>query len=168
MFIRSERLFLRPAWPEECPELDGLLLGDAQACGAPQVPSRHPRFVITVPDQRGADVIGVIGLIDREGATELAVWIAPDWCNQGFATEAARATLTIARTLGHCRLVSNHYADSPATARVLAKLGFLPTGDVRMRHSPVRHRDELAQVHVLDLCPTASDPVDPEFMRHAA
>lgn len=168
MFIRSERLFLRPAWPEERTEFDGLLDTNALVSGAMARPSRHPWFVITVPGHRGADVVGMIGLVDAGGDTELAVWIAGDWRNRGFGTEAARAALSIARTLGHCRVVANHFSDSPATACVLAKLGFVPTGRVRMHHSPVRRRAELAQIHVLDLCPPASDPVDPEMLRHAA
>jgi RimJ/RimL family protein N-acetyltransferase len=121
-----------------------------------------------MPDHRGADIVGMIGLVDAGGDTELAVWIDHAWRNRGIATEAARATLSIARTLGHCRLLASHYADSPATACILAKLGFMPTGHGRMRHSPARGYAELVQIHVLDLCPTASDPVDPEVLRRAA
>jgi len=185
VFIRSERLFLRPGWPEDWSELYRLLdderlarhlsrvpwpcrVDDARGlAGMAQAP-RHPQFLITLPDQHGAQVVGMIGLVDCNGETELGVWIGRAWWNRGFATEAARAALCLARTLGHCRLVASHFADSPGGGRMLAKLGFVPTGQVRQRHSAARGRAEPAQVHALDLCSPTSDPADPEVLRRAA
>ena len=43
--------------------------------------------------------------------------------------------LDVARMLGHQRLVASHFLDNPASGRVLRKLGFVPTGTVRKRHS---------------------------------
>jgi RimJ/RimL family protein N-acetyltransferase len=168
MFIRSERLFLRPAWPEERAELYRLPACDALFAADMVRPKRHPQFLVTLPGPDGADPVGLTGLIDNGPETELAVWIAPDFRNRGYATEAARATLAVAGTVGHCRLIAHHYADSPATARMLAKLGFVPTGHMRMHHSALRGGPALAQVHALNLCPPASDPVDPEELRRAA
>jgi hypothetical protein len=46
---------------------------------------------------------------------------------QGYATEAGRAVLSLARTLGHKVLMARHFLDNPASGRVLRKLGFAPT-----------------------------------------
>jgi len=150
----------RVPWPCRADDARGL-------AGMAHAP-RHPQFLITLPDHHGAQVVGMIGFADCEGETELGVWIGRAWWNRGFATEAVRAALSLARTLGHCRLVACHFADNPGAGRVLAKLGFVPTGQVRLRHSAARGRAEPAHVHALNLCPPASDPADPEVMRHAA
>lgn len=157
MFIRSERLFLRPAWPEDRAEIHQVLGADVRFGAASP---RHPQFLITLPDHRGAHVVGKICLAARDGLSELGVWIGRDWQGRGFATEAARAALTLARTLGHCRLFATPLAGCAASDRVLARLGFVPTGQVRL--NPAR------EVHVLDLCSPVSDPANPEMMQRAA
>lgn len=157
MFIRSERLFLRPAWPEDQADIQQVLGFDAHVVDGT---ARHPQFLITLPDHQGAQVVGAIGFSAGHGATELGVWIGRAFQGQGFATEAARAALTLAHMLGHCRLIAAPAADCAASSRVLARLGFVRTGQVRQ--SPAR------EVHALDLCAPASDPADPDMLRHAA
>lgn len=143
MFIRSERLFLRPGWPEDWGELYGRLAGEGIApdlmavpwphtaehvrslAGAQQGP-RHPHFLITLPGADGSRLIGCIGLGQVGDTTELGYWIAREASNQGYATEAGRAVLGLARTLGHRRIVAHQMPDSPASGRVLRKLGFCP------------------------------------------
>jgi L-amino acid N-acyltransferase YncA len=46
-----------------------------------------------------------------------------------------RALLPVARALGHRELVASHFVDNPASGRVLRKLGFCPTGEIRDRFS---------------------------------
>jgi RimJ/RimL family protein N-acetyltransferase len=150
----------RLPWPCRADDAQGL----ATVAPAP----RHPQFLITLPDHHGAQVVGMLGLAECDGETELGVWIGRAWWNRGFATEAVRAALSVARTLGHRRLVASHFADNPGAGRVLVKLGFVPTGQMRPRHSAARGRAESAQAYALDLCPPASDPADPEGLRHAA
>lgn len=168
MFIRSERLFLRPGWPEDWQEIQHQIgvesivrnlaqvpwpyrAEDAQAFAAmPQQP-RTPHFVVTLPGARGAQLIGGIGLQDAEGAIELGYWIArPHW-NKGYATEAACALLRLAGTLGHSRIEAHHFVDNPASARVLAKIGFRPTGQIALRSSVARERPALAATHAVSL-----------------
>jgi RimJ/RimL family protein N-acetyltransferase len=72
------------------------------------------------------------------GAIELGYWIARDQWNRGLATEAAAAVLEMARTLGIRQVEASHYLDNPASARVLEKLGFTPTGITAMRMSCAR------------------------------
>ena len=175
MFTRSERLFLRPLWPEDWAELHPLVDDEALARNLARVPwpyraddarafaslpqdPRHPHFLVTRPGEAGARAIGVVGFAECDGETELGYWIAQAEWGQGYATEAARAALAVARTLGHRRIVSGHFVDNPASGRVLAKLGFVRTGHARMRHSPARGRSDLSLLYTLDMVPTATGP----------
>ena len=46
--------------------------------------------------------------------------------------------LDIARTLGHPEIRAEHFADNPASGKVLRKLGFRPTGRSAPRFSKGR------------------------------
>lgn len=152
MFIRSERLFLRPAWPEDCEELIALITDtsvarDIASTHWPRTaqeaqrfiarPSERllPHFFITLPTADGARPIGSIGLFRDGDEAELGYWIARRHWGQGYATEATHAVLGLARAIGHRRIVATHFADNAASARVLQKTGFRPTGEQRVRHS---------------------------------
>ncbi|WP_408589147.1 GNAT family N-acetyltransferase [Novosphingobium sp.] len=173
MFIRSERLFLRPGWPEDWAELHALFddeavvrnlararwpyrPDDARAfAGLPQAP-RHPHFFITQPGAHGARLIGCAGLVEPDDGAEagtvgLAYWIGQPFWARGFATEAVRALLPVARTLGHRRVVASVFADNPAAARVLAKVGLQPVGGVHACFNPARGHDAPAQLHAIDI-----------------
>jgi RimJ/RimL family protein N-acetyltransferase len=153
VFHRSERLFLRPAFPEDWLAIhaaigadNGVLrnlarapwpYGEAEARAFADLAQdpRLPQFIVTLP---GRGVIGSAGLGEHDSEPELGYWIArPHW-GQGYATEAAGAVLRIARTLGHTRLTAGHFADNPASGRVLRKLGFVPTGRISPRYSCAR------------------------------
>lgn len=166
MFHRSERLFLRPAFPEDWAAIKACLGADqgivrhlahapwpygedaARAFAAMTQDARLPHFLVTLP---GVGVIGSAGLGDHEGAPELGYWIAREHWGQGYATEAARAVLRIARTLGHRRIMAGHFTDNPASGRVLAKLGFVPTGRIVPRHSLARGAQAQSVEYALDL-----------------
>jgi RimJ/RimL family protein N-acetyltransferase len=156
VFHRSERLFLRPAFPEDAAAILAGIgeeavvrnlasapwpygLEDAREFAARTQDPRLPHFLVTLP---GHGVIGSAGIGAHPeqpgGPPELGYWIARAHWGQGFATEAARAVLRIARTLGHTRLVAGHFTDNPASGRVLRKLGFVPTGRNSMRHCRAR------------------------------
>ena len=168
MFIRSERLFLRPGWPEDWAELFALIDDeqvvrnlsrapwpyspeDARAFASMPQGGRHPNFFVTLPGGGGARLIGCVGLVEHEGETELGYWIARQHWNRGYATEAARAVLSLARTLGHRRIVASQFLDNAASARVLAKVGFRPTGEFVARPCPARQATVAARIHSLDL-----------------
>lgn len=163
MFIRSERLFLRPGWPEDWEEVLGLMDDETVVRNLANVPwpytgedarsflnlrhtPRLPRFLITVPGTAGADIVGGVGLKGAEnggdngadGAPALGYWIARDHWGQGYASEAAKAVLDLARTLGHERVTAEHFIDNPASGRVLEKAGFRRTGRVSERFSKGR------------------------------
>ncbi|MBV1918896.1 MAG: GNAT family N-acetyltransferase [Sphingomonadaceae bacterium] len=155
MFIRSERLFLRPGWPEESQELFALIrdeeiawnlasarwpykAGDAREFIVKLQETGLPNFFVTLPTQSGAKLIGCAGLARDRGETTLGYWIARDYWGHGYATEAVRAVLGTARALGYRRIVAGHLHDNPASGRVLAKAGFSPTGQTLCRYSPGR------------------------------
>ena len=61
---------------------------------------------------------------------EIGYWLAPAHWGQGLATETARALVT--HGFGHpllSALTSGHFADNPASGKVLAKCGFQPRPD---------------------------------------
>jgi RimJ/RimL family protein N-acetyltransferase len=145
MFAITERLLLRPGWIEDAPALAQLLndprvarnlarvpspysVSDAQDYLAlPQVPTR-PQCLICRRDT--GEIVGGIGL-HGEVMPELGYWIARACWGRGYATEAGQAVVAMADMgLRLPRLAASHALDNPASARVLAKLGFRPTGGV--------------------------------------
>ena len=168
MFIRSERLFLRPGWPEDWAEvLAGLgdeevvrnlarqpwPFGEADARDfATRAQDRFsPHFLVTLPGAAGAQVIGGVGLGASGSTGELGYWIARRHWGQGYATEAVGAVIQIARAIGHRSLSAWHFLDNPASGRVLAKAGFRPFGEVCTRHSRARGGEAPALAYALEL-----------------
>lgn len=155
MFIRSERLFLRPGWSEDCADLLSLISDEAIVRNLANVPWPYtaedarrfielpqdrllPRFLITVPGAQGARIIGGCGLSALDGETNLGYCIVPGEWGRGYASEAARAVLGLAHALGHRRIVASHYIDNAASGRVLEKVGFRRTGRIVERFSKGR------------------------------
>lgn len=169
MFARTERLLLRPGWAEDAPALARAIADeqvvrnlatapwpyreeDAEAfLAAPRDPAL-PSFLITERTDGAPRLIGSCGLGRRpSGAVELGYWIARPFWNQGFATEAGRALVEIARTLKLPRLEASHFIDNPASGRVLEKLGFVATGLSAERYSCARGGDSVAKLFRLRL-----------------
>ncbi|MBN2907285.1 MAG: GNAT family N-acetyltransferase [Rhodobacteraceae bacterium] len=78
--------------------------------------------------RRGGGLIGVAGL--GGAPASLAYFLDPTEWGQGYATEAMRAFLAavFARFRGLDVVAADHYADNPASGRVLLKLGFVRLG----------------------------------------
>lgn len=148
MFYRSERLFLRPAFPEDSRELYHAIcdaavvanlsrapwpyrLVDAEEACSRVADAQAPSFLITLPSTIGAPIVGGVGFRREGEGIELGYWIARDHWGNGYATEAGRAALEIAGALGRERVLAGHFIDNPASGRVLRKLGFRETGEVR-------------------------------------
>ena len=65
-----------------------------------------------------------------ESDWEIGYWIAKPFWGQGLGTEIGQALVDYARRdLGAKRMVAGHYADNPASGRILEKLGFEYTGE---------------------------------------
>lgn len=154
MFHRSERLFLRPGFPEDWEEIYAQVASrelarmlasapwpytadHAQAFAARAQDGWTPHFLVTLP---GEGIVGSAGLEydDATDEVQLGYWIGAAYQGRGFASEAARAVLCMARTIGHDRIVASHFLDNPGSGRVLAKAGFRPTGEVRPGYSLAR------------------------------
>jgi RimJ/RimL family protein N-acetyltransferase len=82
---------------------------------------------------RSGGLIGCAGYRahDRNHA-ELGYWIGKPYWGMGYATEAARAVIDRAfETESLDYLTVGHFSDNPASARVIAKLGFEPHSEER-------------------------------------
>ena len=108
MFMRTERLFLRPVFSEDWRDVyrgiadENVVRNLARApwpyteddarqfCAKANDGEGH-RFAITLPQAKGAPVIGLIGYdLSADGGYELGYWIGKAWEGRGFATEAGR------------------------------------------------------------------------------
>jgi RimJ/RimL family protein N-acetyltransferase len=76
------------------------------------------------------EMIGAVGYLPAEdGSAEIGYWIGKPWWGRGFATEAAEALVRHCFTTARIdRLTCCHFVDNPASARIIAKLGFRLVG----------------------------------------
>jgi RimJ/RimL family protein N-acetyltransferase len=153
MFARTERLFLRPAWPEDEAALFAAIgreevvrnLGSApwpftredarERIGKSlATPAGSGDCLIFLRTAGAPILVGGIGFgrwSDRHDVPELGYWITPAHQGKGIASEAARAALEVAFLAWSLpMLAAGHWIDNPASGRVLERLGFEPTGEV--------------------------------------
>jgi RimJ/RimL family protein N-acetyltransferase len=182
MFAVTERLLLRPGWSEDAPALfraiadEGIVrnlaqapwpyrLADAESFLARTRGPRDGTSLIFLRTGGAPRLVGGIGFGPMEGRApllEFGYWIARRYWGLGIATEAGRALIANARdTLRLKRLDAGHFVDNPASGRVLAKLGFRPTGVTRSRFSAGRGAEAPCREFVLDLAGEASARADP-------
>ncbi len=161
MFHRTERLLLRPFWAEDAQAVytginnplilknlssppSPFHLADAEEFCARHFNMKMPSFALLRRTSRAPTVIGSMGLgpiatnPPHEGAVQIGYWVAQPYWGLGYATEAARAVLSMAAMLGHRQIYARHFADNTASGRVLRKLGFQPTGRPMMIASNAR------------------------------
>lgn len=157
MFVRTDRLLLRPGWIEDAPALARAVTSDAAiAHNTARIPwpyrpedaraflgmERDPHAPACLVFARTSGAPRLVGSVDihpDEDGLELGYWIARPYWGLGFATEAAAGLLRAARgSLDLKSIHSGHFIDNPASGRVLRKLGFRPTGQVVKRHSVAR------------------------------
>lgn len=178
MFARTERLLLRPSWPEDAAALYEAISDEEivrNLASAPWPYTRteasrfaavdhsniFPSFLLMLRTDDAPQLIGSCGLGDRQGSAELGYWISKPYWGQGYAVEAAKAVVGIAKTLGHSKLVAGHFTNNPASGRVLRKVGFRPLGRVEQRFSAGRGREDCAALFELALsseCKSGGDP----------
>ena len=143
--IKTERLLLRPFRRKDATEFTRLAGDWAVASMTSDIP--HPltegqarawlkpgrnevRFAIEVDGR----LIGGAGYYQRRtGTAELGFWLGREWWGRGYATEATTAVLRHGFEVGGLPgFTSSHFVDNHASAGVLRKLGFAPTGRCRI------------------------------------
>jgi 8-oxo-dGTP diphosphatase len=148
--LRTSRLTLRPLAPEDAPNFHRLIndweicrrLPDAPfpyaaalavqwiaAAAADRAAGRAEQFAFT--DSATGEVLGCGGLRlskDRKSA-ELGYWVGRAFWGQGFGVEAARRLTEWAfAAFPVARVTATVAADNEASAAVLRRLGFAPSG----------------------------------------
>jgi RimJ/RimL family protein N-acetyltransferase len=174
MFARTPRLLLRPGFPEDAPALAAAIADEGIARNLANVPWPYrmrdaeaflasprdpvlPAMLIFERTGGAPQLVGSCGLGRRpSGAVELGYWIARPFWGRGVATEAGRALIDIARTLGLLQLEASHFIDNPASARVLDKLGFESTGLIAPRMNCARGEEVPARLMRLRLVPAVA------------
>jgi RimJ/RimL family protein N-acetyltransferase len=170
MFARTERLLLRPGWREDARALHAAVCDEGIVRNLARAPwpyrlrdaedflarERGPHEIANLIFLRGEGapiLVGSVGLGPTdEGGIELGYWIARPYWGRGIATEAGRALIAHARDGLRLRaLEAGHFADNPASGRVLAKLGFKPSGTTRGRYSAGRDAIAPCREFTLDL-----------------
>ena len=89
-------------------------------------------FCLALKEAPG-QAVGAAGLHGiGKGNLEIGYWLAPEQWGRGLATEAAKALVVFGfEKLGAEALNSGHFADNPASGRVLEKAGFAANGIAR-------------------------------------
>jgi len=158
--LRTERLTLRPLELTDAARMGALTSdpGVARMTGGIPCPNpaiaaegwillRHARAPLGVEhhfaiDLAGHGLIGVIGAFRRPEEIrvgwEIGYWLGRPYWGCGFATEAGEAFIAHLRERRMTPLFASHFDDNPASGRVLAKLGFVPTGEVKPGYSLAR------------------------------
>ena len=84
-------------------------------------------------DVAGEGLVGVIGAHKSGDGFEVGYWFGRPYWGQGYATEALCGFVSEAQSLG--ALQAGHFADNPASGRVLEKGGFAYTGETAELYS---------------------------------
>jgi [ribosomal protein S5]-alanine N-acetyltransferase len=165
MHIRTARLVLRPLVMSDAYRI-AMLAGDFDVASMTgTIP--HPysermaaewikgalagkEGVVFAIERFGA-LIGCAGYRAKDGTfAELGYWIGKPFWGNGYATEAAQALIEHAFAQnGFAFVVAGHFRDNPASARVIAKLGFVQQDEVA-RECAARGDQTLCVLYRLD------------------
>jgi RimJ/RimL family protein N-acetyltransferase len=147
--VKTERLVLRPFVFEDAQQVQ-LLAGEAAvAKNTLTLPHPYPdglaqqwigshaldflqgQGVTLAITLHSTELIGAVGLVvDKvNNRGELGYWIGVQQWNRGYATEAAQAMVLYGfETLKLHRILGCHFAQNPASGRVLQKVGLTMEG----------------------------------------
>ncbi len=150
MFMRTDRLYLRPAWAEDAGAVfggiaDWDIVRNLARAPWPYEPRHADEWVATEPDDGGARflmfrrgddaLVGSIGFgywFGHGNDPEIGYWLARPFWGQGLAVEAGRSVLELAfETYRYARIAAGHFVDNPNSGSVLRKLGFAATGEIK-------------------------------------
>jgi RimJ/RimL family protein N-acetyltransferase len=147
MIIRTQRLVLRVPALADAARIS-LLAGDfdvasmtgtlphpySEEMAGEWIRSLHAgdEGVAYAMDVAGGALIGCVGYRAHDKAhAEMGYWIGKPYWGLGYATEAARAIILHAfQKEAFSYLTVGHFRENPASARVIAKLGFERSGEL--------------------------------------
>ena len=95
-------------------------------------------FTYAIELQPQPRLVGAVSLIHSKNhrRAEIAYWVDPDFWNQGIGTEAASILLDDAfDSLELAKVWGAHFAENPASGRILAKLGMRQEALLRSHYS---------------------------------
>lgn len=118
-----------PSWLRHIGDRGVRTLDDAREylrVGPIDMYARHGFGLYAIELKSGVGPLGICGLIKRDSLPDVDIGYAllPAYVGQGYALEAARASLVLARErFGLSRLIAITTPDNEASARLLLKLG---------------------------------------------
>lgn len=135
--------------PDDAEAITALLAGDAElARQTATIPipytletardflrSADPRCIFAI--RNGGNLIGMIGMSEGHEPVEIGYWIGRVQWNRGYATEALRLLIEMARDRGIGRLAAEVFPGNDRSARVLERNGFQRVAEVE-RNLPQR------------------------------
>lgn len=147
--IETERLLMRLPELKDAPALSRYAGDYDVAKMTSRIPSPYPELAaelwilqtraayrpgsnVTLIVEHEGEVIGSGGVFKRhvDADWEIGYWIAKPVWGKGFGTEIGAAMVRFAcDELKARRVIAGHYADNPASGRILEKLGFAYTGE---------------------------------------
>ncbi len=153
-FIKTNRFLLRPVDVDDAPAFAALCNDEMIARNTARIPypytledaeiftktaaaafrnGKEHAFAVCEQDT----IIACCGVMRITNILfELGYWVSLPARGRGVATEAAHAVSHFAfSTLRAETLLAGHFADNPASGRVLEKIGFRKTGDTRLQFS---------------------------------
>lgn len=154
--IQTPRLILRPFRPEDAPAVQTLAgsyevarytlavphpyadgMAEAWIAGQEKAFVEKQVLNFAIALRETDELCGTIGLrvITAEQRAELGYWMGVSFWGQGYCTEAARAALNYGfETLDLNRIHAQHFANNPASGRVMQKIGMTWEGTLRQQH----------------------------------
>ena len=127
MFARTERLLLRPSWPEDAQELHAAIADEGIVRNLARAPwpytaddavhftaqahdERHPAFLLMLRTKGAPRLVGGCGIGDLDGEAELGFWIARPYWGLGSRQRQVAPSSTSRRQLA---TISSLPATSP-------------------------------------------------------
>ena len=143
--LKTPRLLLRAAEPIDTPEIRRLAGAREVAATTLNIPHPYPEGAaeswiahqargwedgtdtgFAIFEREGESLVGGIGLhlVPGHRRGEMGYWIAVPYWNRGYCTEAAAELLRFGfEELALHRIHASHFANNPASGRVMEKIG---------------------------------------------
>ena len=140
MYIKTERLELKPITDKDCDNVIAILTDDVvkQTYMVPDFESREAaeKLFIRLRDLSHSDdfyqvgiflndeLIGIANEVEREGdSIELGYAILPEYHNQGYGTEMLKALTAQMHAEGFSKVVTGAFEENLSSIRVMEKCG---------------------------------------------